>query len=207
MVSTDPSGLEPLPEGSLHQDILYHYCSGNTGDAAALFIEAKERLLDVDSWHKRAGCSQVCFRLYDTAGHPQQRPARHGDLVLTEHNEPGPRDDGSLVWMRISAIIYDDYPDEQREAIRMELMPATDPRYADVVSDAMLQGLTASCLIIERKGSILESSYHAHSGHVHRNAPGSPISGREASDPPYPDHNSRERHWASLVSGLIDFDL
>jgi hypothetical protein len=207
MVTTDPSGLAPNPEGGLHKDILYHHCCSNTDDATALFVEAKERLLDVDNWHRTAGCNQIRFRLYDTTGQQQQRHARQHDLILAERTEQGPRDEGSQEWMRIGALTYDDYPDEQRERMSMELRPATDPHYQEDDTEAVLNHMTACCLMIERKGSLIEACCQpCHSEH-HPDMRSAVPRDRDAAPPPGTLMGMSEVHWASLVSGLIEFNL
>ncbi len=94
-------------------------------DAEDLFVDAKDRMLDINHWNKFSNVDSGSFRLTDHNGHEVFRHARRGDHVFT--GSPAEVESGSVDWLYVSALEYDDYPDENKETFAIKLQPSPKP--------------------------------------------------------------------------------
>ena len=86
-------------------------------DAEDGFVDAKERMLDVNNWNRYCPLDGVSFSLSDSHSRPVHRKAHGGDYIQIV--VPG----ASPARMIIGGIVYDDYPDEGMETFTMILQP------------------------------------------------------------------------------------
>lgn len=123
-------------------------------DARDLFLLAKDRLLDVNDWNYSLK-GNYRITLTDAAGHKLQRIARVGDMLcISAGNEVGI---GSEMWIRISRIQYDFFPDVLSESISMLLETAHSPTGNATGSDNMQQ----ETILIKREGPTLTAHCNA----------------------------------------------
>ncbi len=86
-------------------------------DAEDSFVDAKERMLDVNHWNRYCNHNGVFFSLTDSHSRLVSRRAHKGDHIKI--NAP----DIQECCVVIDAIEYDDYPDLGMEAFTMKLHP------------------------------------------------------------------------------------
>lgn len=123
-------------------------------DARDLFLLAKDRLLDVNDWNYSLK-GHYSIRLTDAAGQKLQRGARVGDMIcITAGNGAGI---GSEMWIRISRIQYDFFPDVRSESISMLLETAHSPSGNGTGTDNIQQ----ETLLIKREGPTLTAHCNA----------------------------------------------
>jgi hypothetical protein len=135
---SEPSFL-PKQEHSVSKDIFHEYHADTVDDAAEDFLDAKDRLLQVNDWHQLTQPELARFSLCDAHGNLVRRAARVGDFIRI--SIPGPAhpesnsaaDDDGDDWVRIEELAYDDYPDEDRERIAMQVRPAASPLAPSVI--------------------------------------------------------------------------
>jgi len=143
-------------------DIAHHITVDTTDDAEYGFVDAKDRLLDVNNWNKYCPEMETEFRLTDHHGLGAGRHARKGDLLRIDKPGVSPVKPGGFDWVAVEAIEYDDYPDLGMESFAMRLRIAADPHRKDeFITEHSDSTIT---FVIERRGVKLYASYHGRNG-------------------------------------------
>lgn len=153
--------LVPAQFDGLEKDLSHSIITETIEDADDWFVDAKERLLDVNNWKKISGIANVEFKLTDGNGRILSRRARRGDLIRIDIAGRGHEYEGGFEWAAIEAIEYDDYPDENMETFAMRLRPSADPmnKNNNVFLD-FSESEATSTFVIERIGKKLSAYYH-----------------------------------------------
>ena len=108
------------------------------------FVDAKERLLDVNNWKRYSSLPGAVFLLRDSHGKEVHRKAHKGDHIKI--NIPGLEDTHCCVV--IEALEYDDYPDLSMETFTMRIRPCEhSTANEDDDEDSSVEG----ALVIERR--------------------------------------------------------
>lgn len=172
--------LVPAHMGGLETDITHTATTDIIEEAEDLFVDAKNRLMDVCRWAEYASLPNIRFALADSHRHPVKRKARRADHILIDSGAPGTPHEEHDAYI-IEALEYDDYPDNNFEtfAIRMHASDATE--------DNNDEG--SATIVIERSGLKVSAIYHA------RNK----AAGNELW------HGLTHADWQALVHGLIEF--
>jgi hypothetical protein len=76
----------------------------NEPDAAQGYQVARERLLNINSWHRYAGKGTAEFQLVDAQANPVYRPALKGDYFRINIPGPGSKAGGGDDWVEIRAL-------------------------------------------------------------------------------------------------------
>jgi hypothetical protein len=145
--------LVPLQLEGLCSDIDLKVTAASIEDSEDWFVEAKDRLWNVNEWKVNNGASVIQFRLVETASHLIHK-ARKGDHIqIGAHEFPGHSE--YFDWAVIDAVEYDDYPDENRETFALHLHLVLQAGQS--VSDIANPSLT---LVIDRSGVNLQAGCH-----------------------------------------------
>ncbi len=169
-------------EGS-ETDIVRAYAAPTVAEAADMFVDAKDRLLNVTKWDKYGSIASVHFRLADSHKHIVTRNARRADhIVITETGE---QHLDNYDWLTIDALEYDDYPDLNMEtfAIRVHL--------SDTTLEAALKNNTTATIVVERRGKNLSAIYHGRNN---------------TTEDPAVWHGLQDTQWSALMKGLLESD-
>lgn len=177
------------------KDIAHSIYTNTTEDAEDWFVDAKERLLDINNWRKYSGSGGVDFKLTDSRGKVLNRKAHNGDHVRITVT-PGI---ATFDWVVIEALEYDDYPDTDMETFAMRVRPGNDP--AIKFDDPAVYDAT-STIVIERKGRRLTASYHGRNESVTGDSDVVFEPGNTTDNISWLGLSDTE--WANLVKGLID---
>ncbi len=172
-------------EGGVSVDIVYRFVADMIEEAEDLFVDAKDRLLEVSDWAKFGGINAIHFRLADGSGHAVRRHARRGDhILISQTKDAGGQLTEAFDSFTIDALEYDDYPDDNLEtfAIRMH---ATGREDAD---DEGVKG--TSTIVVARRDMLLSATYHGRSNAA-------------SNDGLW--HELEESQWAALMKGLIEY--
>lgn len=182
MIMAKPHYLVPENSAGEQADIQHAINIGSVEDAEDLFIDAKNRLLEVGEWHTNGNLSEIHFSLVDRHGHLVNRWARRGDHIrIADTIESGPPHDEHELFV-VEALEYDDYPDESRETFAIRLAPA------DLVTgDAHPSRQDCSVILVERNGDQLSAIYHARNHEL------------EGED----WHGLTHKEWKGLLMGLL----
>ncbi len=146
----------------LEKDINQSILTDTIEDAEDFFVDAKERLLDVNNWKRYGGAGMPEFSLSDHHGNPISRRAHKGDCIkVTPFNNPD-FDAAEPIWVAIEAIEYDDYPDLSAESFAIRVRQTIPLVFNDSNSLVINAYQTAtSTLVIERTGKKLAANYHS----------------------------------------------
>jgi hypothetical protein len=167
---------------------LEHTVSARTiEEAEDSFVDAKEKLLDINHWKNFADVKDATFCLTDSHGNTIRRRAHKGDRIRFDVAGPA----GSTVyWASIERLEYDDYPDLVLETFSMHLRPLANPLYKGV--NASDEELTC-VVVIERQGAKLYADYHVRMEDAHN-------TGTSSADTWLGLSGSQ---WDSLIEGFI----
>ena len=170
------------PEGS-KRDIEQSIDVGSIEDAEYLFVDIKDKLLDVNNWNKYATGMATAFRLTDSHGIGVGRHARKGDLIRISEEQPI-----GFEWGCIEAIEYDDYPDESMETFALRARNVPDPSTRTGHAKESEGSEATFTIVIERRKAMLFISWHGRSA-------------KETTDGKWLDLPDKE--WSDLVNGLL----
>lgn len=161
--SSKPSEPAFLPEQerSVSKELSHMVACPSQDEAEEDFLDAKDRLLNVSDWHKLTSPSLARFTLCDTRGNAVRRAAHIGDFIRIAIPGPGHagnEEDGDD-WVRIEALAYDDFPDEDRERVALQVRPAASPLAPDVIPQHFFSAEATSTFSVERCGKELVAGY------------------------------------------------
>ena len=80
-------------------------------DSEDMFVIAKERMVHINDWNKHTQSADVSFQLLDANGHKINRHVHSGDFIQINSTR-----------VKIESIVYDDFPDDNRESIGVKLV-------------------------------------------------------------------------------------
>ena len=136
---------------ALDKDFEFSILAREHEDAEDGFVDAKERLLDVNNWSRYGNLPEFVFSLKDHHGKQLSRHARKGDAIGISM-----QGQGSAAWQVIDAIEYDDYPDLDMETFAIRLHGCNEPEKGNMPSNS---------LIVWRRGKRLSANCHVRHGH------------------------------------------
>jgi len=192
--------LIPAQHQGLEKNLAYTFVCDSVEEAEDCFVDAKERLLDVNSWNKYSQINDIEFRLQDAHGREAHRHARRGDHIRLAAATLSVGRVEEFDWVAIEAIEYDDYPDQGMETFGMRLHPCATP--AGNLGPNAPYSLTdnaTSTLVIQRRGRKLSATYHG------RNEPIQATTGSPADDHCW--LGLSELQWANLVTGIGETNM
>lgn len=178
--------LVPQNTEGVATDITHSMPAETTEDAEDLFVDAKDRLLDVNNWAKYGNLSRVHFRLADHNGHPVSRHMRRTDHIVIHID--GSDNAADVDWFTIDALEYDDYPDQNAETFAIRLSPTQQTGTG--ASTAGNAGTDTSTIVVERQGVSLIATYHGRNN---------------ITDESDVWHGLEVNEWQQLMNGLLEY--
>lgn len=130
----------------------YTMITNTIEDAEDGFVDAKERLLDVNNWKRYCRVTGAEFTLKDNHGRAVHRRAHKGDHINMEI--PGLEHHCAV----IEALEYDDYPDLDMEAFTMRIKPCMHAGHANEYEED--ERTPEGALVVERRGNHLYAAFH-----------------------------------------------
>ena len=186
--------LVPQQQDGPGKNLEYHVVTEDVEDAEDWFVDAKERMLDVNNWKRFMRVLSPDLTLTDKHGRIMNRHAHKGDHIRIDLPGPGTREMNAYDWVVIEAIEYDDYPDDNRETFALKIRTAIDP---DDGVNKLVANDTTGTLVIERYGKTLSASYHGRDELVDQEVGGSKGAN-------YVWLGITDEQWSSLLKGLIE---
>ncbi len=154
--------LVPRQQQGDRLDVEHHITAETVDEAQYLFVDAKDRLLDVNGWNRY--CPEIGREFHVTNNHGigVGRHVRKHDLVRIDRPDAARAQSAGFDWVVAEAIEYDDYPDLGIETFAMRLRVTQDPQLKQpgVVADDD----TSYTFVVERRGMKLYASYHGRNG-------------------------------------------
>lgn len=175
-------------------------------DAEDLFVIAKERLLDVNEWHKAAGALSAVFTVTDRTGKELHRHAHKGDQIKIKIPGPGNAEGEGYDWVTVEHIRYDDYPDESAERLMLELKPSPSPLTPDDSIAHFFDKDASSVFVIERVNTKIKAIYYG-LNEKPNTEPDSPIDkGRNLLVATTAIAGGSSLQWNALLKGFLETD-
>ena len=176
LVPSQLAGLEKNIEHNIHTDAVE--------DAEDWFVDAKERLLDVNNWKRYISVSNIDFHLTDIHSRMISRKAHKADHIRIDI----PAQSTGFDWVVIEALEYDDYPDIDMETFAMRIRQVEDPANKQ---DGYLHNNATTTIVLERIGKTLSASYHGRNESENGNTDASWL-------------GLSDSQWADIIKGFID---
>ncbi len=98
----------------------------NTDEAKAFFTKVKQRLLDVNSWHKIAGVFTANFQLTDKEGDDVNRTVKKGDHFRVNIPGPGSVTGDGYDWVHVEDI--NSISEGDVESLGIRVRPTSNPK-------------------------------------------------------------------------------
>ena len=184
--------LVPLHQEGSRKDLEQNIVADSIEDAEYWFVDAKDRLLDVNSWNKYCPAISAEFRLTDIHGLGVGRHARKGDLIRMDIPGPGATRLGGFEWVCIEAIEYDDYPDLSMETFAIRVRTAQNPLNNKDGHNNSPDNDATCTFVIERRGTKLFATYHSRNG-----------SGNVTDTTTNQWLGLQDTEWSCLIKGLL----
>ncbi len=195
--------LIPQREKGLEKNIEYSIVTESKDDAENWFVEAKDRLLDVNSWKKYSSELSVDFKLMDNHGKGVNRHAKTNDFIRIAI--PGPSAGAGFDWVRIEAIEYDDYEDEDIETIAMLVRSSKMPTGNNEGTAPLFDDNVTSTFVLKRRGKRLIAAYHGRNANPNADG-GVPDKANNTMITTGTWLELSDEQWKKLVTGLIEFE-
>ena len=188
------------------KDLKHSFTAESVDDAEEFFIIAKDRLLDVNKWDKTADSASATFCLTDHQGRELHRKAHKDDYIRINIPGPGAETGGGYDWVRIEAIVYDDYPDENSESIVMQVRPAQSPVDGHPSVAHFFTDEATSTFDIERHGKMLIARYYGRNEIPNTDTESVTDTIRNTAVAAGAMLGLSEVQWGGLLRGFISFD-
>jgi hypothetical protein len=140
--------LTPIDFPAVKNHVEHGFVADMIEEAEDWFVDAKEKLLDVNNWERYCPGVMAAFRLADSHGNPIRRRAHRGDYIISDN-----ANNGAITWLAIDAIAYDDYPDITMETFTMHLRSGSGPLHRQ--NNGHADSYPAAVILIERRGKKL----------------------------------------------------
>lgn len=126
-------------------------------NAKALFVRARERLLDINGWDAYSGVAGADFRLANDKGERKEGMPRRGDHIVIDLPGPGPKEGMGFDWVRIEDIQDVTAPEAEREFTLITVRPCSVPGSDSSSAAHFYEKSATSTFIVERVGDKLIS--------------------------------------------------
>ena len=137
---------------ALDKDFEFSILAREHEDAEDGFVDAKERLLDVNNWSRYGNLPEFVFSLKDHHGKQLSRHARKGDAIGISM-----QGQGSAAWQVIDAIEYDDYPDLDMETFAIRLTTREVAVLKAVLPAVVVLAVDPAVLLMDEPFSALDA--------------------------------------------------
>jgi hypothetical protein len=156
-MQTDDQAIVPEQTEGAQKDIIHVVNTVDENDARRLFLIARNRLVEVNHWHKIS--TPAHFQLTDKAGNEVDRTAEKGDYIKIDVKAPGPIKGAGYDWVFIESV--DDHSDAEgyEEHMAMRVRPASNPGAAIGKDTAhFFTDEATSTFIVTRRGKEVAAS-------------------------------------------------
>jgi hypothetical protein len=143
--------IVPPQSGGAKKDIEHTVKAADDNDARKLFMIARNRLLDVNNWHKVAGPASARFYLSDAHGNTLDRTVEKGDYIKIDLPGPGSSEGHGFDWVYIEAIEDKSNSEGYDENIAIRVRPTSPPKGENVAH--FFKESATSTFIVERAGN------------------------------------------------------
>jgi hypothetical protein len=190
--------LVPQHLVGMQKDLSYVITLESGEDADDWFVESMERLLKLNDWNRRASDIDLLFNLTDHHGKNVNRRAHAGDYIKLHASHSDDFTADEVHWMKIAAIEYDDYPDDDKETIAMHIIPSAGPNHNNYYRPDTTD--TSSTFVVERCGKRITGSYHSRNEIAETDGDNS----HDILSAIVSWYSITDKHWDTLLKAMIE---
>lgn len=132
-------------------------------DAAAgheLFLQSRERLLNINEWDKIAGARSAVFKLTDANGSGIGGKAKVGDYIKIDIPGPGTKAGEGYDWVRIEAIEDNENAEAAIESLLIRVTPCDSPTNNKKDVAHFFTDAASSSFTLHRDGNTVTAGVH-----------------------------------------------
>lgn len=118
--------------------------------AASFFQALKQRLFNVNAWHRLAGALSADFKLTDKSGNEVDRKPRQGDYFKINIPAPGTQTGEGYDWVQVEEIV--EKAEHANEFTSIRVRPTSSPVNADPDVAHFYTDEATSNFIVKREG-------------------------------------------------------
>jgi hypothetical protein len=169
----------------------------NEQEAQKFYEEAKQRLLNINSWHQYAGNASADFSLTDDKGNPINRSPQKGDYFKIDIPGPGTDTGEGHDWVQVEAI------EEDEDSIGIRVRPVTNPTNDRKDVAHFFSEDATSTFIVKRQGKKITAGVYGRNEKPNTNTETLKDKLRNAAIATGAISGFSKLQWKSLVNGLI----
>jgi len=149
----------PTQQGGDQTDIVEEKQLSTEEEARALFLQAKQRLLDINHWEEISEGISASFNLTDNFGNLKTGVPKAGDYLKIDIPGPEPGAGGDHDWVKVEAIEDYSAPDASQESVSVRVRPSHDPRM-DEGTAHFFDSKATSSFVVKRENNKVSASIH-----------------------------------------------
>ena len=158
MLKLNPREI-PAQEKGKQVDITETVSASDSNEAKHLFLQARNRLFDVNNWSDISKGLSASFVLTDQYGSPKKGiPAVH-DHFRIDIPGPGTKAGEGFDWVRVEMVEDNRDPDFTTEYTLIKVRPSEDPAKQEGVAHFLQEHATSS-FIVKREGNLVTAGVH-----------------------------------------------
>jgi len=128
-------------------------------EAKELFLQAKQRLFDINHWEEISEGISASFNLTDNFGNLKTGVPKAGDYFKIDIPGPGPTAGEGHDWVKVEAIEDYSAPDASQESVSVRVRPSHDPRM-DEGTAHFFDSKATSSFVVKREKNMVSASIH-----------------------------------------------
>jgi hypothetical protein len=144
--------IVPHQQKGARKDIEHTVNAIDENDARKLFMIARNRLMNVNEWHRYTGRISATFKLTDASGKELNRTVEKNDFIKIDLPGPGSVEGKGFDWVKIEAIDDKSKPDGTDEHLALRVRPCSNPEEEGKNVAHFFSDDSTSSFIIERHG-------------------------------------------------------
>ncbi len=156
----DNSEYIPTQKEGQHTDTVAEQVLDDLQTAQYYFEIAKQRLLDVNNWHRISKLEASVFTLINESGEKLNSIAKVGDYFKIDIPGPGSRLGDGYDWVKIEFIQEIKNEGLDKEALIMKVRPAKNPEGHNEEIAHFLKDEATSTFIVAREGNKIAAEVH-----------------------------------------------
>ena len=157
-MAQNSQAIPPQEEGQ-QVDIVETVKASNEEEAKLLFLQARERLLDINHWSVISEGISASFVLTDEHGKPKQGIPVAGDHFRIDIPGPGTLLGEGYDWVKVEMIDDNSAAEGKTEWTIIKVRPSEDPAIKKGVAHFLGEEATSS-FIIRRKNDLILAEVH-----------------------------------------------
>jgi hypothetical protein len=173
-------------------------------EAKLIFMKAKERLLDIDHWHRWSGFGSATFHVTDEKGRRLERSAREGDLVCIDIPGPGNSEGDGKDWVRVEAIESSYDAANDYEVFSLVVRPTSNPKSSSGETAHFYSSDATSTYMVQREGRKVWAAEHGRNETPNTDVDKALDKARNAAVALGGMAGLSKLQWKALVKGLLE---